>query len=1187
MALRTKEMRRRSGGWFASLSLALILAGMAQPCAAGADDAVATDAVDYVKQIKPLLKERCYACHGALKQEAALRVDTGLAIRAGGDGGEAAIPRDPEGSLLLERVSAALSAGRMPPEGEPLTPAQIDSIRRWIAAGATTPADETPEADPRAHWAFQRPLRAPLPSAGTSAGPAHPVDAFVDESLRAKGLTPRPPASKETLLRRVTLDLIGLPPTRAELHAFLNDQSPEAYERVVDRLLADPRYGERWARHWMDVWRYSDWYGRRDINDVRNSAGQIYRWRDWIVRSLNADKGYDRMVQEMLAADELFPEDYDAGVATGFVIRNYYSLNANDWMRSVVEHTGKAFLGLTFNCAHCHDHKYDPIANDDYFKLRAFFEPLAIRQDRVPGEADPGPFEEYVYGGSRKVQRLGAVRLYDKTLDAPTWFYEKGDERNRVAARGSIPPGVPAFLGTTAVPKEPVGLPPQAWYPGLRPEIQQVLLDDAARAVATAEAELATVRALPSMIPQELTDELTRAEAEFATAKQAAIAAGTPGALVGEQSLILDATTGRRILLQALKGLPEFSAGLRIEFELLLLADAHFNVQLIQDLGAGTTATAVVFEKGRIAAYQPGTTNEFEAGRYDPAAGPLRFAVTIELEPANDRGLLTVKWTGREQPLVDAVPIALNKWNPVGNDKQPLALDARPGSVAVVDTLQFLTRTGPDAAWAPQLRFDFEAPAFSDGRDVIGLEGWSLGTAFSQPPATSLVSSTAANLKLRELALVLETKRRPAKLPSLRLQAAEAKLTAARAVQAGLQARIETDRVRYSSEPPADLSERIRQAGKLEREGALQRAEAELLAGERAVLEAEQRPTADAERVKVIEAAGKTVAAANVALSAARLARSDPKLADQYTPLTQQFPQKTSGRRQALALWMTARDNPLTARVAVNHVWSHHFHSPFVSSMTDFGRNGAKPTHPALLDWLAVELMESNWSLKRLHRLMVTSAAYQRVSSVGDARANAERDPENVLLWRMNSGRMEAEVIRDSILFLSGRLDLTQGGVELDNKEILTTTRRSLYYSSHPEGGGKGVWGQLFDAPDPLDCYRRTASIVPQQSLALTNSDFVQQAAVALVAAWKDVPSSSTGTPVGNDPSASDERFAVTLFEQILSRSPTAEELQLALEILREQRLLSESPESPAATVQARESLARILLNHNDFVSIR
>ncbi len=175
------------------------------------------------------------------------------------------------------------------------------------------------------------------------------------------------------------------------MHAFLADPTDAAYEQVVDRLLASPRYGERWARHWMDVWRYSDWYGRRAVPDVINSYAQIWRWRDWIVRSLNEDKGYDRMVQEMLAADEIAPTDDDNLVATGFLVRNFYRWNYNSWMKDNVEHTGKAFLGLTFNCAHCHDHKYDPITHEDYFAFRAFFEPLECGTTASPASPTPAP----------------------------------------------------------------------------------------------------------------------------------------------------------------------------------------------------------------------------------------------------------------------------------------------------------------------------------------------------------------------------------------------------------------------------------------------------------------------------------------------------------------------------------------------------------------------------------------------------------------------------------------------------------------------------------------------------------------------------------------------------------------------------------------------------------------------------
>ncbi len=334
----------------------------------------ASEPVDYGRQVKPLLNARCYACHGALKQKAGLRLDTGASIRRGGDGGPAVVPGHSDESALIERVTASDPAERMPPEGAPSTAEQVTLLRAWIDQGARSPADERPEAHPRRHWAFVAPVRPAVPTLRDPSQVRDPIDALLGRARERRGSVPLPEAEPNVLLRRVYLDLVGLPPTREQLHAYLADPSPARYERVVDRLLASPQYGERGARHWMDVWRYSDWYGRRAVPDVLNSYAQIWRWRDWIVRSLNEDKPYDRMVREMLAADEIAPT-HDANiVATGFLVRNLYRWNYNSWMKDNVEHNGKAFHDLTFNCAHCHDHKYDPIKHEDYFvQVSRFF----------------------------------------------------------------------------------------------------------------------------------------------------------------------------------------------------------------------------------------------------------------------------------------------------------------------------------------------------------------------------------------------------------------------------------------------------------------------------------------------------------------------------------------------------------------------------------------------------------------------------------------------------------------------------------------------------------------------------------------------------------------------------------------------------------------------------------------------
>ena len=254
--------------------------------------------VDYVKQVKPVLVERCLACHGALKQEGGLRLDTVALAIQGGESGPALVPGEVDSSRLLKRVMAKEETDRMPPEGEPLKPDQIAAIRNWIAQNATGPVDEKPDQDPRDHWAFKAPVRPVVPKIESTSPEQdrwnhNPVDRFIAKEQRNRGLVPQPEADRRVWLRRVSLDLSGLPPTLAELDAFVADSSPDAHDKVVTRLLDSPQYGERWGWHWMDVWRYSDWWGLGA--EVRNSQKHIWHWRDWIVESLNADKGYDQM----------------------------------------------------------------------------------------------------------------------------------------------------------------------------------------------------------------------------------------------------------------------------------------------------------------------------------------------------------------------------------------------------------------------------------------------------------------------------------------------------------------------------------------------------------------------------------------------------------------------------------------------------------------------------------------------------------------------------------------------------------------------------------------------------------------------------------------------------------------------------------------------------------------------------
>ncbi|MFT5323510.1 MAG: mono/diheme cytochrome c family protein [Planctomycetaceae bacterium] len=1146
---------------------------------------MATEPVDYLRDIKPILKERCVACHGALKQEAELRLDTAALILKGGDSGAAIQASNAERSLLIDRVSAEDESDRMPPEGESLSPQQVDLLKAWINQGAKSPEDEHPEADPTKHWAFQKPVRTVAPGVKDQQEVRNGIDPFIVARLERATLKPLPIAEKHVLLRRVYLDLIGVPPTRKELHAFLADKSPIAYEIVVDQLLNDSRYGERWARHWMDIWRYSDWYGRRHVPDVWNSAPQIWRWRDWIVNSLNQDHGYDRMLREMLAADEISPEDKEAGYATGYLIRNWYALNPNDWMRSTVEHTGKAFLGLTFNCAHCHDHKYDPIEQDDYFRLRAFFEPMYLRQDRVPGEADPGPFEDYNYGKLRKIQRLGAVRVFDKNPDAPTWFYTDGDERNRVKDRSSIRPGLPKFLAESLSQPQQIALSPRAWYPGLRPGIQNTVLAEAREAITMAESAVATARKADAKPTQAARDQLIKAEAAYEDAVRAAKETGSSSALAGNQSLFFDATTGRRVLHNRLPGLKSLEEGFTLEFQLQLLTDTHFNFQLIKHVSKGLTAGYVAFKKGRVVSYQPGSFSEFETGRYDFAAGQARFHVKLTLQTETDCCLLSVRSLSDDKLLVDDTPVALNGWNPIGDPTKAISFDARAGSIAAIDevimTAPVSDSSTSGSAAARVAYFDFEGPAYPDGRDVVGLGSWE-ASSYGVAPATSVISTTAVNPLLKDLQQHVDVARRAVNAPTLPLQTAKAQAVAARAELAAVEARIAADNARYGETPEVDVTELTRKASRLERTAAVRKAEANVLDQERLLVTAEGKPADDANRSKEVDAATKALASARMALDNARTALADETKADSYKPFSPVYPKTSTGRRRALAQWITSRENPLTARVAVNHIWMRHFHAPLVASVNDFGRNGDSPTHPLLLDWLAVELMDSGWSMKHLHRLIVSSKAYRRASAAKDASQQLQLDPENRFLWRMNAGRMEAEVVRDSLLHCGGMLEQKMGGQALENKESLTTHRRSLYYETYPEEGGKSPLGELFDGPDALECYRRTRTVVPQQALALTNSGLVHEVSAAIVIGWE----SRKDEERENSGSTKTEQFVVEMFERVLSRRPSDAELQVCVDAMQKHPELTAADSAEGAT-RARGSIVRALLNHNDFVTIR
>ncbi|MEX0725079.1 MAG: PSD1 and planctomycete cytochrome C domain-containing protein [Planctomycetaceae bacterium] len=1158
----------------------------------------------YEKQVKPLLKSRCFACHGALKQEASLRLDAVSLMQQGGDSGPVVVVGDAAASLIIERVSASDDSLRMPPEGKPLTAEQIELLKMWIAQGAAAPAEDRPEEDPRDHWSFKKVVRPAIPDAAEAGAWHNPVDLFLAVEQQKRGLAPIAAAEKHVLLRRLYIDLTGLPPSREELHAFLADDRIDAYERVVDRLLDSPQYGERWGRHWMDVWRYSDWYGRRAVPDATNSYAQIWRWRDWIIRSLNEDKGYDRMIREMLAADEIAPEDDANVVATGFLVRNVYRWNYNMWMRDNVEHTGKAFLGLSFNCCHCHDHKYDPLKQEEYFKFRAFFEPLELQHGRVPGEPDPGVYPKYVYGSSHKPIQSGMVRIFDEKLEAETAFYTGGNEENVVKDHPPIEPGPPAFLSNDAFQIATVDLPPRAWYPGLKDFVQREELAQRQTAIGVATQELSAAETQFAQVQPGLEQAVVQAQ----SARDDALnAAGQSNVLVkaisGSQSLYLDATQGRRALLHPLDGLKQVDDETVFSYRMQVIEDGHSDIQLSLSLVKGLTGGWISFQKGAIKSYRPGSFDVIDIGHYDVAAGEKQFDVVCRLQPSQDQMFVTVTSVTDGKVFVDNAPAGINGWNKARHVEHGFLVDVRTGTRSVYDDITFAQATTEGAANAATpvaaVRFDFESPAYSSEQDIVGVDGW-FEAPYTVAPATSVVSrqfTDSPALNAAELELRLAHRRFDAAKGLV--DVAQAKAAAAEKEQASLEARLTADRYRYLHELPdadgtasttqidtAKLDDLMKHAGRSERETKLESARLALVTAAQALAAAEILPAADANRGTAITNAQTQLTSAN-----ASVAQAEQELAAEstaYAPLGPQYPAQSSGRRTALANWIASAENPLTPRVAVNHIWLRHFGRGIVATPAEFGRNGARPTHQELLDWLAAELIDNNWKMKPIHRLIVTSQAYRRKSYAGASdHPNLAIDRDNVYLWRFNPARMEAEAVRDSLLASAKQLDGTFGGKEVEQSEGLKNWRRSVYFSQH--GEEKMMFLDLFDAPDANDCYRRSTSVRPQQALALTNSELVQKLGRLLA---RDLSKTL----------AADDEFVVAAFEQILTRSPSEAELTLSRVYLQKQKTVFEQAGAEALAQQvegetiaastdpqlrARESFVQALYNHTDFVTVR
>jgi mono/diheme cytochrome c family protein len=1110
---------------------AALLLACAVHSSPAAEDAASSPAF-FESKIRPLLLKHCTECHGEKKQKGELRLDLKAAAFKGGETGAAIVAGDSGKSPLLQRILSDESDEKMPPKGERLSRDEIALLKTWIENGAVWPESEADKAalvDNRLqHWAFQ-PVRVSPPKTS--------IDAFLGAKLHERGLAFSPEADRPTLIRRVSLDLTGLLPSPEAIEAFEHDTAPAAYENLVERLLGSERFGEKWARHWLDVVRFAESDGF-EKNDARANA---WPYRDYVIEAFNRDKPFDQFVREQLAGDTL-----GADAATGFLVGGAVDrvkskdpvLTANqraDELHDMVSTTAATFLGLTVNCARCHDHKFDPISARDYYAMTAMLQgvqhgerPLRtaqteayqkkaaeLRQQIGPIEASLGKIQPLAHlnrtlliddSANPSASGRPGVTQIEQPINGEPLVYSPGKERGQAGDPGDL----------TRLPN--LGRGYRYWKPGAGsgenlfswdPKLTgryRIWLSWGAGTPHTKDA----VYMLDRDGDLSTTDDQTR----IALVNQSGFADGT--AVAGEQ-----------------KRWSGFS--LAGEYDL-----NPASVVLLRGgpKGGVHTADVVAFEEVVAGA---------KAGTQPPLRAPVTPLVNEDrFEPVNAKYLrFSIHKSTNTQPCIDE-------------------LEVYGGSQGTknVASAQYGTRVSASGTFANGSDPKHQLSHLNDGRygnDFSWISsqkdgGW-VQLEFAKPEEIRRVvwsrdRTTDPKVRPYEDRLVLGYR------IEVSLNGQEWTLVASSAD------RLETTyRTQVPSIPTvSDLSAAQLQefAGLNSKRLQLQNEIKNLTRKTLAYVGTFREPGPTHRNFR----GDPTQPREEVAPGA--LARIGPTLA-----LEAETPEKE--RRAALAEWMVDPKNPLTARVIVNRLWHYHFGTGLVDTPSDFGINGSRPTHPELLDWLASELVAHGWSLKYIHRLILHSAAYRQKS---DSRETAlQVDSSTRLLWRFPPRRMEAEAVRDSILEVSGKLDLRAGGPGFDLfvpntnyvKVYVTRTEygpeefRRMVYQSKPRSMLDDLFG-AFDCPDAgQPAPKRNSSTTPLQALNLLNSHFaLQQSGFFAERLQKEA---------GAEPNAQVRRA----FQLVFGRVPSSEELADSVSLVTQHGL---------------PMLCRALFNSNEFIRL-
>ncbi len=1176
---------------------------MASPAGAIRREGVSAN-VDFNRDVIPILSNNCFKCHGPDpdNRKANLRLDVREVATKPAESGEIAIvPGKPDDSELVRRIFSDDPDERMPSKqsNKSLTDSQKQLLRRWIAEGA--------EYEP--HWSFVPPRQAPLPSVKRTDWAKNPLDYFVLAKLEAEGLSPSPEADRYTLVRRLFLDLIGLPPTPEEADAFVHDSAPDAYERLVDKLLASPHYGERWARRWLDLARYADTNGYE-----KDRPRSIWPYRDWVINALNVDLPFDEFTIEQLAGDMLPGATTEQKTATGFhrnTMRNeeggidplefrYYS------MVDRINTTGTTWLGLTVGCAQCHTHKFDPITNREYYQLMAFLNnadepemPLpdqriaakraeiesriakltAELRDHFPADAsrvwevphatvsaESGCKVENAGDGSWRFTGHAADRdTYTLTFDAPANIDSIRLEvlkDGRKIGPGRTPHGnfVLSEISATAAPIGGAGQPAPVKFVRAEADFSQngwpveaAIDGDLATGWGIATADGSPIREheatfyleKPRSFPQgsRWTIRLQQQYGERHTIARLRLSVGSP---LGPKTSGAIADRRREEFDRAFAKWANESSQTATHWHTLRPAEMHSSTPTLDLLGDDSVLASGDLTKSDTydLTFHPDlrgvTAVMLEALPHDslPKHGP---GMIYYEGPAGDFFLSEIQCVadGHAQKFASA----MQSYSAAGFEASH-AIDGDP------QTGWMITGGQGKPHYAV---FRLAQPADATGEFKIHM-------LFERYYAAAL----------GHFRISVSTDPHAGESTPLPLEIDAALATAAEHRTA---AQLATLRSYYASIAP-ELAE--------------PRKEIEHLRGEipepTSTLVMSERSTAHARQTRVHH-------------RGEFLQAKDPVVAGVPSFLPS-LPSGTPRDRLAFARWLVSPENPLTARVTVNRQWAAIFGRGIVSTLGDFGYQGAPPSNPALLDWLAVEFVKEKWSLKKITRLIVTSATYRQSSRVSPELL--ARDPENVLLARGSRFRLEAEILRDGALKSAGLLSEKIGGPSVFPPQPASVTtegaygslawntssgedryRRSLY--TYAKRTAPFAMYNTFDAPSGEACVaRREVSNSPLQALTLLNDTVLMEAAQAL---------GKLATSAGG----ADESRATMLFRRCLTRPPETEELAQLVAFAAKQRKRFAANEAEAAKLagdakQAVEratwtAVARALLNLDETIT--